>query len=272
MLNQYQQQNGSPRFPKVAAEPVSWGPQSKLRDADGYKAIVDSNTGKVFSIVSNDYKIITHEQAIEQIESIIAKNTDLGSHDIEVNFFNDGGRMRSTFTFPKISAEVAKGDIVNLQLHLSNSYDVTWPFTVILGAIRLVCTLGLVVGEKMLHIRKRHVYELDNLNIDQTIATAMKRFQKQSGKWMDLAQIPLYPKTYEQVMETMQFGKNATEEVEYKINQDATGYDDSDFPLMSLWVFYNVITWYLTHRSVSLNHRIKMEKRLRAAMVYFRRA
>jgi len=78
MLNRYQQQNGSPRFPKVAAEPVSWDPQSKLRDADGYKAIVDSDTGKAFSIVSNDYKIITHQQAIEQIESIIAKNTDPG--------------------------------------------------------------------------------------------------------------------------------------------------------------------------------------------------
>jgi hypothetical protein len=272
MLNPHQpQHNTNPRFPKVIEQPVSWGSQNKPQTAKGYKAIVDSDTGKVFSIVSNDYKIITHQQAIEQIESIITTNKDLGSYDLKVNFFNDGGRMRCTFTFPRIAAEIAKGDIVNLQIHLSNSYDVTWPFTVILGAIRLVCTNGLVVGEKILHIRKRHVYELDNLNIDQSMATATKRFQKQTGKWKDLDQIPLNPATYKQVMKTMKFGKNAMEEIGYKIDQDTNGYNQDHFPVMSLWVFYNVITWYLTHRAASLNHRVEIEKRLRVAMVYLRR-
>ena len=259
------------RFPRVTEQPVSWGSQNKPQTAEGYKAIVDSDTGKVFSIVSNDYKIITHQQAIEQIESIIVKNKDLGSYNLKVNFYNYGGRMRCTFTFPRIAVEIAKGDVVNLQLHLSNSYDVTWPFTVLLGAIRLVCTNGLVIGERILHIKKRHVYELDNLNIDQTITTATKRFQKQSGKWMDLAQSPLYPTIYEKVMKTMKFGKNATEEIQHQIDHDASGYTNDNFPVMSLWAFYNVLTWYITHKAVSLNHRVEMENRLRAAMIYFRR-
>jgi len=273
MLNPYQpQRNGKPRFPHVTKQPISWGPQNKLQTAEGYKAIVDSDTGKVFSIVSNDYKIITHQRAIEQIESIIAKNADLGSYDTKIDFFNDGGRMRCTFTFSRIAAEIEKGDIINLQMHLSNSYDVTWPFTVTLGAIRLVCTNGLVVGKKTVHIRKRHVYELDNLNIDQTIATAMKRFQKQSRKWMDLAQSPLYPTIYEKVMKTMKFGKNATEEIRHQIDHNASGYDNDNFPVMSLWAFYNVLTWYITHKAISLNHRVEMENRLRTAMIYFRKA
>jgi len=272
MNNLQQQHDTSPRFPRVTQQPLSWGSRDTLRTAHGYKAIVDADTGKVFSIVTNDYKIITHQQAIEQIESIIAKQEDLGGYALTVNFYNDGGRMRCTFTFPRITAEIAKGDIVNLQLHLSNSYDVTWPFTVILGAFRLVCTNGLVVGEKMLHIKKRHVYELDHLNIEHTITTATRRFQKQSGQWKDLDQIPLNPTVYGQVMQTMKFGKQATEEIGCKIEQEARGYDDSHFPLMSLWAFYNVITWYLTHRAVSLNHRVEMEKRLRIAMVLLRRA
>lgn len=260
------------RFPQVTEQPVFWGPRNnKSQPAEGYKAIVDADTGKVFSIVSNDYKIITHQQAIERIKSIIAKNANLGSYDIAVDFFNDGGRMRCTFTFPGIAAEIEKGDIVNLQLHLSNSYDVTWPLTVILGALRLVCRNGLVVGEKMLHIKKRHVYKIDNLNIDQTIATAMKRFEKQSGKWMDLSRSPLYPRTYKTVMETMKFGKNATEEILHRIDHNASGYDDNGFPLISLWIFYNVLTWYITYKAVSLNHQVEMENRLRAAMVYFRK-
>jgi hypothetical protein len=261
-----------PRFPRVTQQPLSWGSRDTLRTARGYKAIVDTNTGKVFSIVSDDYKIITHEQAIEQIESIIAKNKDLGGYDLQVKFYNDGGRMRCTFTFPRIAAEIAKGDFVNLQLHLSNSYDVTWPFTVILGALRLVCTNGLVVGEKLLHIKKRHVYELEHLNIEQTITTATRRFQKQSKQWKDLDHISLNPTVRGQVMKAMHFGKQATEEIEYKMEHEASGFDDNHFPVMSLWAFYNVITWYLTHRAVSLNHRVEMEKRLRFAMGYLWRA
>jgi len=69
----------------------------------------------------------------------------------------------------------------------------------------------------------------------------------------------------------MKFGKNAMEEIGYKIDQDTNGYNQDHFPVMSLWAFYNVITWYLTHRAVSLNHRVEMEKRLRVAMVYLRR-
>ena len=273
MRNLYQQRYGPcPRFPRVTVQPVSWGSQDMRETARGYKAIVDANTGKVFSIVSNDYRIITHEQAIEQVQSIIEKTEDLGGYDLKVRFYNDGGRMRCTFTFPRIAAEIQRGDIVNLQLHLSNSYDVTWPFTVVLGALRLVCTNGLVVGKKILHIKKRHVYELDDLNIEETITFATDLFQKQSGEWKDLDNIPLEPAVYGQVMEAMQFGKQATEEIVDQISQEATGYDEHDFPLMSLWAFYNVITWYLTHRAVSLNHRVEMEKRLRFAMVYLRRA
>jgi len=264
------QQDLFPRFPRVIEQPVSWGSENKLHAAEGYKAIVDSNTGKVFSIVSEDYKIIRHEQAIGHIKSIIARNDHLGKYHNEVNFYNAGGRMRCTFTFPGISAEIDKGDVVNLQLHLFNSYDVTWPFIIILGAFRFVCANGLVIGKEIFYIRKRHVYELDDLNIRKNIATATKRFEKQAGKWMNLAQIPLHPTTYEKVMKSMKFGKNATEEIEQRIELDASGYNNEDFPEISLWAFYNVLTWYITYKAVSLNHRVEMENRLRAAMVYFR--
>jgi len=267
-----QKQVRGPRFPRVTEQPVSWGSQNKSQTAEGYKAIVDADTGKVFSIVSKDYKIITHQQAIEQIESIISKNADLGSYDVKVNFYNDGGRMRCTFTFPKIAAEIVKGDVVNLQLHLSNSYDVTWPFTVILGALRLVCTNGLVVGKKVLQIKKRHVYELNNLNIGRTIITATQQFQKQSGKWKDLDQIRLHPTTYEKVVKTMKFGETAKEELQSQIEHGASGYDKDGFPTVSLWTFYNAITWYITHRAVSLNHQVEMEHRMRTAMAYLREA
>jgi len=265
------QQDLFPRFPRVIEQPVSWGDQNKLHAAEGYKAIVDSDTGKVFSIVSKDYKIITHERAIEQIESVIAKNENLGRYDTKFDFYNGGGRMHCTFTFPGISVEIKARDFVNLQLHLLNSYDVRWPFIITLGAFRLVCRNGLIIGEKIFHIRKRHVYELDELYIRKNIATATERFKQQTDKWINMTHIPLHPTTYEKVMKSMKFGKNATEEIWHGIEHDASGRNDENFPIMSLWSFYNVLTWYITYKAVSLNHRVEMENRLRAAMGYFRR-
>ncbi|MDD5723114.1 MAG: DUF932 domain-containing protein [Syntrophales bacterium] len=266
------QQDLFPRFPRVTEQPIPWGPQNKLRAANEYKAIVDSNTGKVFSIVSKDYKIISHEQAIEQIESVIAKNDNLGRYDTKIDLYNGGGRMRCTFTFPEISAEIERGDYINPQLHLSNSYDVTWPFVVTLGALRVLCSNGLVIGVEIFNIKKRHVYELDELHIRESIANATKRFKKQTEKWRNLTDIPLHPKTYERVMRSMKFGKNAAEEIQHRIDHDADGHNNKNFAVISLWTFYNVLTWYITHKAVSLNHRVEMENRLRIAMVCFRRA
>ena len=67
----------------------------------------------------------------------------------------------------------------------------------------------------------------------------------------------------------MNFGAKATEEIQKRVDQRAEGFDANDFSIMSLWAFFNVLTWYITHRAVSLNHRVEMEKRLRVAIGHF---
>ena len=34
---------------------------------------------------------------------------------------------------------------------------------------------------------------------------------------------------------------------------------------MSLWQFYNMVTWYISHHASSLNHRVELERRLNKA-------
>jgi len=59
-------------FPEVIETPVSWG-DLNLQRAEDFKAIVNPETGKVFSIVSKDYRLIRHEEAIEKIEGAHGK-------------------------------------------------------------------------------------------------------------------------------------------------------------------------------------------------------
>ena len=162
-------------FPEVSEVPVSWG-EINLQRADQYKAIVNPDTGKVFSIVSKDYKLIRHEDAIQQIESIIRENLELGEFKTTIEFFNGGARMRMIFRFYNKSELIQIDDAVSPELHLFNSYDTTWPLIVLIGAFRYICTNGLVVGEKYLHLRKRHVYHFDDMNLKEQVLTALIRF------------------------------------------------------------------------------------------------
>ncbi|MBC2712586.1 MAG: hypothetical protein HGJ94_16850 [Desulfosarcina sp.] len=67
----------------------------------------------------------------------------------------------------------------------------------------------------------------------------------------------------------MKFGKKAMKVIDYHIGKEFPGNDPSEVPTMNLWEFYNVITWYITHYTASLNHQVVMEGRLRAAMIDF---
>jgi hypothetical protein len=257
-------------FPEIVEQPVMWGYHRELHDADHYKAIVERDTKKVFCIATKDYQVIRHEQAIDQVEEAILDTPELGKYSVKTEFYNDKGRMRRTYVFPDISVEIAKNDTVNPEIQLFNSYDTTWPFIILLGAFRLVCSNGLVIGEKFLHIKKRHVFDFEQIQLNKQVSRALKRFELQGEEWKKWRNRQLTKAIYTNIMTAMKFGNNATEEIDQRITQKADSYDDySDFPIMNLWVFFNVITWYITHRAVSLNHTVELDNRLRRSMAYF---
>jgi len=185
---------------------------------------------------------------------------------VYTEFYNEGARMQTTYRFYETATEITLGDYVNPELHLFNSYDTSWPFIVILSAFRLVCTNGLVIGNKFLHLRKRHVYDFEQIDLGQQITSAMKRFRSQTNQWQKWTDRTVTEKDYKRILKVMKFGKNATMEIKARTIQEAEDLNDIGFPIMPLWIFYNIITWYITHRAVSLNHRVEMERRLRTAL------
>jgi hypothetical protein len=252
-------------FPHVALTPVLWKDKNIEHKAEGYRAVIDKNTGKLFSVVSKHYRLIRHEEAIEEVEKAIGNHRNLGrSYIASTEFYNDGARMRRTYRFPNITVKIAQNDVVDLELHLFNSYDKIWPFIVILGGYRLVCSNGLVVGETYYNYRRRHVFDLADLS------ASINKFRTQAKKWTQWTEIPLTEKVFHEVIKSMKLGKNAVLEIQHQAAQQRVSNSERGIPLVSLWVFYNLITWYISFRTVSLNHRVEMENRLRSSMKYFR--
>jgi hypothetical protein len=258
-------------FPNVGEMPVLWAKNRNAHLTGEHKAIVDLDTGKVFCIASNHYKLIRHESAIEQVEDAIAQRGDLGDYTAFTEFYNHGGRMRRTYRFLGIGVEISKDDFVCPELLLFNSYDSEWPFTVLLAAFRVVCTNGLVVEQKLLSLRKRHVYELGEINVQEEVTTALKRFKQQARQWKGWTKRRLSSRAYSRVLESMKFGIKAREQVESAVLREADGFDPDGSPILTLWGFYNVLTWYITHNSISLNHQVEMEGRLRTASLHLMR-
>jgi hypothetical protein len=255
-------------FPNVGEMPVSWWKGKDARLAENHKAIVDLDTGKLFSIVSKDYRIIRHDEAIAEMEEAISRAKDLGGYQVITEFTNDGGRMRRTYRFRGNAAEVKKGDPIYPELHLFNSYDKTWPFFILLGALRAVCENGLVFGHGLLYLRKRHIYQLARINVAEEVGTALKRFSQQATEWKGWTERRLTKGSYAKALEIMKLGIKAREEVKKRVSSEAKGVDPAGFPVITVWKFYNVLTWHITHNSVSLNHRVEMEERLRTACLH----
>jgi hypothetical protein len=258
-------------FPVVTEEPVLWGHGDRLKRAKRHKAIVDERSGKVFAIVSQDYRVIPHETAIGTVEEAIYQVETLRKYDVRTFFYNDGGRMLREYAFEGHEIAIQPGDLIKPTLYLRNSYDLSWPLEVYLGALRLVCKNGLVAGIGLFKFRKRHIQEIENLHLDHEITTALKRFSKQANVWRKWTEICLTRRLHDQVMETMGIGERAMDDIHDRIDQESKGVDPEGFPIITLWVFFNILTWYITHRAASLNHRVEMESRLRRAMVDFRR-
>lgn len=121
------------RFPNVGEQPVFWG-DDRAEPANAYKAIVNLDSKKVYSIVSNAYKIIRHEEAICKVEKILNDHPEFAAYDTDTALYNEGGRLRKTYRFNNIKVEIQHDDWISAELHLYNSYDLTWPFVLLLGA------------------------------------------------------------------------------------------------------------------------------------------
>jgi hypothetical protein len=177
--DEYRNASGNILFPAVCETPITWGDFNKNR-ADGFKAIVNPETGKVFSVVSTGYKLIRHEDAADRLENILNEHPEFGKYSTKTEIYNEGARLRRTYCFYQRGVEIDKGDLVNPELHLSNSYDRSWPFTVLLGAFRLICNNGLVVGIKFIHLKKRHAHNFDQIDIENQVSKALERFYLQA--------------------------------------------------------------------------------------------
>ena len=154
-----------------------------------HKAIVD-DTGKIISIVGKGYNVVQNADIIPDYERAIYRSqldtTDM-KRDVQQSHY--GARTVCTYTFPAHRIEVREGDSMDLKISVLNSYDGSWKFMSLVGALRLACLNGQVIGDYFSSFYGKHTRSLDT-------DVAVKKLEHSLDVYMENAELwKQYPTT-----------------------------------------------------------------------------
>ena len=128
----------------------------------GHKFIVREDTGKVLSCMSNDYKLVDNNQIINAAKPILKQhNANLK----EAVSFGDGQQTTWKWILPDVEIEISKGDMMNPEIIIKNSYDGTSQVHILSGAFRLVCSNGMIIGTTIDKYNYKH--NISNINLER---------------------------------------------------------------------------------------------------------
>jgi hypothetical protein len=138
------------------------------RLASNHKAIIRSDSNSLISIVNRNYKLVSNKILIDQLLEQL-RRTD---HKFEIephhSFVRDN-RMRLQIKFPELFIKDDSLEGMALSLYIHNSYDMSEGIRMYWGAIRSICTNGVVFGEVLAKFYGKHTKGFDIKNLKQTL-------------------------------------------------------------------------------------------------------
>lgn len=208
----------------------------------------DGEGVRVMGVVSNKYAFLPH---VEMLDSFLESLEPMGRVEMtQARVLNYGARFFVSFRFPDRSFPVgSKKDKVNLSLTLRNSYDGVWAGQVLLGAFRLVCSNGLIIGEsffkrKQIHLGGVTVGDIRN-EMEEVVEERMERLQ---SAFRSLHATPVSPEKVKGIWES------AAKVIPLRhVNAARAAYENptrSEDGAPTLWGVYNSFTDHFTHGEV----------------------
>jgi len=244
------------------------------RFIEGHQAIWNPDTGHVFCLPTDEYKLVSHQEMIEMTEEKIASFSHLGKYEREIRMDGEGERMRAVFRFTENKVMIQKGDHINPTVEIFNSYDRSWKNQVMIGAFRLVCTNGLTIGETYGRFKKRHIKSLSLDEVDGILESGFDKLDKVAIEWKDWRKEKMEPKAVEDAVKQLALTTKEEallleeEEVSTQISvEDWLLFQELQmrkemWGVMTKWVFYNILTQFITHQINTEKRRMQLQSKV----------
>jgi len=160
---------------------------------DNRKALINSKTGKIMSIVSNNYKVVTNEEIFSSFcKNIEASNIDAEGATVAIQQTSTGSRAMVDFTFPAHQVSIL-GDSspTALQFCALNSFDGSTRYITKAGGLRMKCLNGQIVGNVIGAYSSLHTKSLDVDRGTEIIIKMLQDFHASKDYWSRMLQIPI---------------------------------------------------------------------------------
>ncbi len=143
-------------------------PSTKI--AEKYKAIIRSDSNKIISIVNRNYKLVPNQVLIDQLLEELRRTEQKFEIEPHHSFVRDN-RMRLQVKFPELFIKDDSDDGWALSLYIHNSYDMSEGIRIYWGAIRAICTNGMVFGEVLAKFYSKHTKGFNIKHLKQSLET-----------------------------------------------------------------------------------------------------
>jgi hypothetical protein len=147
------------------------------------KCIVREDNGSPISIVGKNYKVIPNGEIVEAFEAALDTLPDFKKRKVTTALPFGGAQMFRKYTFDSISLAPKVGDIIKLQLELSNSYDGKLKGGFAISGLRLACTNGQMIPGKIHEITSKHSNSFNLDRIVESIKVALPAFDNVVKTW-----------------------------------------------------------------------------------------
>lgn len=262
----------SVQFPEPVLEPMWYGRKTPIR-ITGHKAIVDKNTGVVFSYVTDSYRLVRYEETVALAEAAL-KGTGFDQFKLCPNFLSDGGKLKLSMKFDGTEINIASGDAIIPKVDIFSSYDTKWKLSGMFGAFRLKCKNGMGVWKAFKKFSRKHLYTLDMAELSETITTGMSYYVEQQKMWEDWPKLQVSQDLYESLWEFLPFSTAEKTKIEAlpEVGTKLTIPEMMGTNNLSMWGLNNIFTQFATHGIQSELRKVELEPAIAKVMeeTYYR--
>ena len=211
-----------------------------------FKAIVNPETEKIISVVGSGYQLVRNQDVFPKYEEAIHMS-DLNTTGMtrKVSTSHNDARTKVEFTFPEHRVAIREGDEIDLTLTVLNSYDTSWKFNSILGAFRLLCTNGMIIGTAFQQYAHKHTLNLDTDRAIQELGLALDNFESNAENWKMYPKISVNAFEADRVFKALAKGSKS---LRVALDESYEGY--ARRLGHNLWALLNTLTHWSTHHKV----------------------
>lgn len=202
----------------------------------GRKAVLRGDNGHTLGIVSTKYGLLTHKDIIDSFRKALGKE----EYEEDIRLEKEGAQMFATYGLPNQEIEVGAGDKITMKFIVRNSYDGTNALRITLGAYRLVCANGMMIGRKMFTFSQKHIAGKEGID-DEVIK---EKVDQVIGKFYEA--IPALKAMNETRAGLGNFDPKRVRIPKYLLEIAREQYNESRSK--TVWDYYNALTWAITHR------------------------